>query len=90
MRGRGLDWNQLTPLYQKHGIHTFVHQPCDDFSEREYPVQCFTAAQYLNDMISNKGHKVFMHCSSGISRCATVLLTYLCLFKRLRCWKNIV
>lgn len=44
----------------------------------------------LNDMINNKKLKVFVHCSSGISRAPTVVLAYLCLFKRVPEWSNII
>ena len=49
----------------------------------------FQACQYLNDMISNKGQKVFVYCNSGVSRAPTVIMAYLCLYKMVKVWKDI-
>jgi predicted protein tyrosine phosphatase len=52
-------------------------------------MKIFAASQYLNDMVNNKGHRVFIHCSSGITRAPTVALLYLCLFKRHNSWRDV-
>lgn len=79
----------MTQLYLSKGIKTAVHFPVDEYNEKEHKMKVFAAAQYLNDMVNNKGHRVYIHCSSGISRAPSVILTYLCLFKRVECWKDI-
>ena len=35
------------------------------------------------------GAKVFVYCSSGVSRAPTVALAYLCLFKKLQFWDSV-
>lgn len=49
----------------------------------------FQACQYLNDMVNNKNQKVFVYCNSGVSRAPTILMAYLCLYKKVNDWKNI-
>ena len=39
-------------------------------------------------MINNLGLTVYIHCTSGISRAPTVVMVYLCLFKRVKQWQN--
>lgn len=54
----------------------------NDYDEDIYVEHLFEAAIQLNDLLNVKKLKVFMHCSSGISRCPAVLIVYLCLFLR--------
>mmetsp|Transcript_11457 Transcript_11457/g.19382 ORF Transcript_11457/g.19382 Transcript_11457/m.19382 type:complete len:304 (+) Transcript_11457:792-1703(+) len=86
---RGYTWSKLVQLYEEKGIQKSMHYPIDDQDEAEYQTHVLTAAQYLNDLTKNQGHKVFIHCNSGISRSPTVLLAYMCLYKRARTWKSI-
>lgn len=48
----------------------------------------FNAAQHLNNLVNNQNLNVFIHCSSGVSRAPAVAITYLCLFKKVKCWDN--
>jgi len=75
--------------YKQNGISTSLHFPIDDFNEKEYPMRLFAAAQYLNDMVNNKGLRVLVHDGCGITRCSSVLLTYLTLFKRAPTWTDV-
>lgn len=43
----------------------------------------------MNELVNKKNLKVFVHCTSGISRSATVILAYLCLFKRVQGWEQV-
>jgi hypothetical protein len=47
------------------------------------------AAQYLHGLIDKQNKKVFIHCSSGLIRTPTIVLTYLCIFKRVKSWQNV-
>ena len=38
-------------------------------------------------MINNKNLKVYIYCNSGISRSPTVIMTYLCIYKKTECWE---
>ena len=50
--------------------------------------QLFVAAQYLDDMINDKGLRVFVHCATGITRAPTLAIIYLALTKRHKDWKD--
>ena len=45
-----------------------------------YAEAIYTASQYLDDMLNNKGLKVLVHSSSGFTRAATLLISYLHIF----------
>lgn len=83
----GIDWHGQMSEYRHYGIDTAMHFPISSV-DTQYKQKIYTAAQYLNDLINNKGKKVFIHCTSGIVRAPTVVLLYLCLFKRVYNWQN--
>ena len=89
IQNRGYSWSKMTQIYLSKGIKNAIHLPVDDSVEKEFKIKIFTAAQYLHDMVNKKGHRVYIHCSSGISRAPSAILTYLCLFKRVECWRDI-
>jgi protein-tyrosine phosphatase len=89
MGERGYSWSNMTQIYSSRGIKKSINFPIDDRVENDYAEQVFTAAQYLNNLIAEKRHSVFIHCTSGLSRAPTVVLTYLCLFKRVKCWMDL-
>lgn len=39
-------------------------------------------------MVNGLGLNVYVHCTSGLSRSPAVVLTYLCLFKKIKCWQT--
>ena len=86
---RGYSWTKMQQLYQNKGIKSAIHYSIDDYNEEEHVKKTFAAAQYLNDLVNSKNNKVFIHCSSGISRASTVALCYLALYKKVPCWRSI-
>ena len=48
----------------------------------------FDGAKTLNDMINNKGQKVYVHCTAGMGRAPACVLVYLVLFKKVSCWQD--
>ena len=86
---RGYSWAKMQQLYQQKGIKSAIHYSIDDYNEDEHIKKTFAAAQYLNDLVNSKNNKVFIHCSSGISRASTVVLCYLALYKKVPCWRSI-
>jgi len=81
----GIDWHTQMNDYRQYSIDTAMHYPVAN-DDDQYKIRVFAAAQYLNDLINNKDKKVFIHCTSGIVRCTTVVLAYLCLYKRVENW----
>ena len=47
------------------------------------------AAHNLNDMLNNKGLKVYVQGTSGIGRAPAVVMAYLCLFKKVDFWSDV-
>ncbi len=43
---------------------------------------------HLNDLVNNKNNKAFVHYTSGISRFASLIITYMCLFIKSNNWEN--
>jgi predicted protein tyrosine phosphatase len=41
---------------------------------------------HLNDLVNNKNNKVFVHCTSGMSRSPALIITYMCLFIKSYNW----
>lgn len=46
------------------------------------------AAIALNDMVNNKGLKVYVHCTAGMGRAPASVLCYYILYKRVSCWRD--
>ena len=61
----------------------------NDIKEKDLQSTIFAAAQYLNHMVNEEGLNVYVHCTSGISRAPAVVIAYLCLFKKIKCWQSI-
>ena len=40
-------------------------------------------------MVNNSGLSVYVHCAAGVSRAPAVIIMYLCLFKKLKCWQGV-
>lgn len=58
-------------------------------SAEEYAQELFKVTQMVHHITCNKNMNVFVYSSTGISRAPTVMLTYLCLFKKVPCWYNL-
>jgi len=84
----GIVWQNQMNEYRSNGIETAMHYPVNN-KDPDYKEKVFMAAQYLHGLIDKQNKKVFIHCSSGLIRTPTVVLTYLCIFKRVKTWKNI-
>jgi len=58
----------------------------DDSKEEQYAFDLISAAKELAKFTSS--NRLYLHCSSGITRASTLLLVYLCLFKKIDCWNS--
>ena len=85
---RGLEKEDMISLYNQHDIKTVIYHPVSDSNTQKYAMKTFAATQYLHGM-RKKGYKVFIHCSTGVSRAPTVVLAYLTLYKRVNNWNNV-
>lgn len=68
-----------------------VNFPLDDvkMNEVEYSIKVFEICKTINNISSKSSKNVLVHCTTGISRAPTVILTYLCLYKKTKTWYNI-
>lgn len=84
---RGVDQKALAKYCKQIGIKTFLRYPVSDDNEREYCNDMFEVQKILADLI-NQGHKVFLHCTSGMSRGPSIAAVYICLNMIGSKWQN--
>lgn len=85
---RQLDWKQTKAMYKKHKVKIYRF-PLNDLDDSSFCSSLFTGAQHLNSLLNAQGERqVFIHCSSGMSRAPAVVITYLCLFKKIKQWRD--
>lgn len=58
----------------------YLQFPISDDSLEGMADKLFQACLILNDIINNKGHKVYVHCLTGVTRSPTLILLFLCLY----------
>lgn len=87
MRQRGLDENQLKKWYQTKGVLDYIRYPVEDDNQDRYAELLFEACKALDHLVSNK-RTVYIHCTSGQSRCTTLATLYLCLFLKSKNWNK--
>ena len=59
-----------------------------DIYEADYADKLFQAVQVLYRMRDEEGHKVFLHCTTGVSRGPTLMLVYMALYIKTKDWNN--
>lgn len=74
--------------YRHFGIDTAMHYPVSN-NDADYKEKVFMAAQYIHGLVEKQNKKVYIHCSSGLTRSPTSVLAYLCIFKRVKQWKSV-
>ena len=75
-------------MLSRHGIRKVVNLQVDENSG--YAASLFLASQQLNDLMNNPNtDSVFVHSNSDLVKAPTLLMVYLCLFKKVASWKNI-
>ena len=73
---------KINQFYRNRGINVIVNYAVSDEDEDIYAEQLFNAAQHLFDLVDMKGHRVFLHDSTGVSRAPTLFLVYQSLFMK--------
>lgn len=87
MLERGIDWTTIHTDLRSQGVHHVVHCPVDMNSPLNHE-QVFEAVQRLHDLVSNKKAVVYVMSQSGRTTAPTVVLAYICLYKRVRDWES--
>lgn len=72
---RQVNWETNVQIYKKKRIE-FVRFPIQDFNRKDLSQKLVEAANALNGLIS-KLHKVYVHCTAGMSRAAATVIAYL-------------
>jgi len=73
---------KISQFYRNKGINVVVNYAVSDENEDTYAEQLFNAAQHLFDLVDIKGHRVYLHDSTGVSRAPTLYLVYQSLFMK--------
>jgi len=81
---RGVDLNKMTQWYHNQGIDVVIHHIVEDQVTETYADHLFQGAKHLYDLIDVKGHRVFLHCCTGVSRAPTLWLCYQALYQKNR------
>ena len=68
-------------MAKKHGITNVVSFPVDDLSENDDYVKAIYKVVNVIREIVESNQKVFVHCTSGISRAPTIGTLYLCIYE---------
>mmetsp|Transcript_16995 Transcript_16995/g.26196 ORF Transcript_16995/g.26196 Transcript_16995/m.26196 type:complete len:427 (-) Transcript_16995:1239-2519(-) len=83
-----VEWNYLLQFFYGYGMTLAKNLQINEIDdEQDQARNVFQASQYLNDMINNKDHRVYVYCTSGITRAPTVVAAYLALYKKVKCWE---
>ena len=86
-RKLGIKRSELASFCTKRGIRT-IRMPLNDIVIEDYCNDLFRIAQVVNQTVDQQKQKIFIHCSSGVSRSATLALAYMRIFKRVEHWTS--
>ena len=76
LRDRNTEWLDLEASYRQQDI-VVERFPINDFDEIDLGDKVAEPIKHLNTLLG-VGHKVYVHCNSGICRAPAVVLGYLC------------
>lgn len=78
----------IEKYYRSKGIAHIVNHEIDYDEEQKMFKDYAEAAQRLNNLINDRGLKVYLHDTSSITRAPTLTVIYMCLFLRHQDWQN--
>jgi len=76
LKVRNIKFSDLQTAYRKHDI-VAERFPINDFDEADLGNKVAEPIKHLNTLLQ-EGHRVYVHCNSGICRAPAVVLGYLC------------
>lgn len=79
---RGINTDKIMQFYRNKGINVVINFGVTDENVDTYAEQLFEAAKHLFDLVDIKGHRVYLHDTTGVSRAPTLYLCYLALFMK--------
>jgi predicted protein tyrosine phosphatase len=83
-----VDAVKIKEFYRGRGITEVINVPINDMREEDFIKGLFDASVAIDHLINEKDKKVYVHCTSSITRSPSAVITYLCLFMRASDWKN--
>lgn len=84
---RGIDVIKQNQLLKNHGILQ-INNSIDEKASN-YEKQLFNGALVIDETINMKKMNIYVYCSSGLTRSPTLILAYLCLFKKIDTWESV-
>ena len=85
---RGINERLLVDEFRRHGVKTYYRFGLSDDDDEQYSQDLFEAQQILSDLVENKQEKVYVHCTTGITRSPSVICAYGSLNMINADWKN--
>lgn len=76
LKARNINWTDLQTAYQQYGM-VVERFPINDFDEADLGNKVAEPIERLDAFLQD-GHRVYVHCNSGICRAPAVVLGYLC------------
>lgn len=80
--------DELVTWYRRNGIHSYVRMPISDDDEAACSKDMFEAQKVLAEWILKQNHRVYLHDTAGVTRCASLADVYLCLNMKSQNWKK--
>ena len=75
-------------FYRAKNIHSVNYLPIDDSTTQSLEKGLLDAAVLLNTLINDKKIKIYIHCTSSLTRAPSAIITYLCLYLKHIDWPN--
>lgn len=69
----------MEKFYRSKGIN-IVYSHCDDSKEDFLVRDLLDAAMHMNQLINERNQRIYVHCTSAVTRCVSAAIAYLCLF----------
>lgn len=78
----------IDKFYRAKGISQIVNHEVHYLDEQRMFKDLAEGAQRLNNLINDRGLKVYLHDTSSITRAPTMVLIYMCLYLRHQDWQK--